>query len=120
MNAPAPRWSALTLATADAEEALAFWMLVGYRLTGRFEGDRFLTLQGADGSKLNLQLVPGYEGRPFGRPVIHVHDVDALHAALARSGHATDGPPVDAIWGERVFHVIDPDGHEIAIATSLR
>jgi uncharacterized glyoxalase superfamily protein PhnB len=28
-------------------------------------------------------------------------------------------PPRDAQWGERFFHVTDPDGHEISFAWPL-
>jgi uncharacterized glyoxalase superfamily protein PhnB len=28
-------------------------------------------------------------------------------------------PPHDATWGERYFHVSDPDGHELSFATPL-
>jgi uncharacterized glyoxalase superfamily protein PhnB len=27
--------------------------------------------------------------------------------------------PADAIWGERYFHITDPDGHEISFAMLL-
>lgn len=73
---------------------------------------------------INLMLSPGYEPPPpqpgapggWGRAVIFVEDVDALHSDLTRSG--VDAPaPRDAPWGERYFHVLDPDGHELSFAT---
>ena len=58
---------------------------------------------------------PGAPGG-WGRAVIFVEDVDALHAQLTSAG--VDAPePRDAPWGERYFHVLDPDGHELSFAT---
>ena len=59
--------------------------------------------------------VPGVAGG-WGRAVIFVDDVDALHAQLIGGG--IEAPtPRDAPWGERYFHVLDPDGHELSFAT---
>ena len=58
---------------------------------------------------------PGVAGG-WGRAVIFVSDVDALHAQLAGAG-VEAAPPRDAPWGERYFHVLDPDGHELSFAT---
>ena len=42
--------------------------------------------------------------------------VDALHSLLEERG--IEAPtPRDAPWGERYFHLIDPDGHELSFAT---
>ena len=30
-----------------------------------------------------------------------------------------EGEPVDAKWGERYFHVLDPDGYRLSFATPL-
>ena len=58
---------------------------------------------------------PGVPGG-WGRAVIFVEDVDALHTQMTSAG--IDAPaPRDAPWGERYFHVLDPDGHELSFAT---
>ena len=72
---------------------------------------------------INLMHAPSFKpaepqpGAPggWGRAVIFVDDVDALHARL----HKQPGleSPRDAPWGERYFHVSDPDGHELSFAT---
>jgi uncharacterized glyoxalase superfamily protein PhnB len=36
------------------------------------------------------------------------------------SGAQPDAPPRDAAWGERFFHLTDPDGHELSFARLLR
>ena len=28
--------------------------------------------------------------------------------------------PRDATWGERYFHIVDPDGHELSFAQPIR
>jgi uncharacterized glyoxalase superfamily protein PhnB len=48
--------------------------------------------------------------------IIHVEDVDALHAHARAEGLAPEAPPRDAEWGERYFHLRDPDGHELSFA----
>jgi uncharacterized glyoxalase superfamily protein PhnB len=35
-------------------------------------------------------------------------------------GDEPETAPRDADWGERFFHLIDPDGHELSFARSLR
>jgi hypothetical protein len=64
--------------------------------------------------------------------VVFVADVDALYARLTQQQHEEEQPgqqeqlgralgtilpPRDAPWGERYFHVSDPDGHELSFAT---
>src|SRR5205085_438965 len=46
-------------------------------------------------------------------------DVDALHARAVAAGLTPDGAPRDAAWGERFFHLTDPDAHELSFATPL-
>jgi len=48
-----------------------------------------------------------------------VDDVDALYHRLTGAGLSPDSPPQDASWGERYFHITDPDGHELSFARRL-
>ena len=50
---------------------------------------------------------------------LYVSDVDAVYDLMKRSGYKPRGPPADAPWGERYFHIIDPMGHELAVAKPL-
>ena len=54
--------------------------------------------------------------RRWGRAVIFVDDVDLIHERLVGAGIRIAKPPMDAPWGERYFHVIDPNGHELSFA----
>jgi uncharacterized glyoxalase superfamily protein PhnB len=51
--------------------------------------------------------------------IFHVSDVDELHARVVASGYLPDTEPSDAAWGERYFHLTDPDGHELSFARPL-
>jgi uncharacterized glyoxalase superfamily protein PhnB len=48
--------------------------------------------------------------------IFWVDDVDAMHDRTLAAGADPTGPPADAPWGERYFHVRDPDGHELSFA----
>ena len=55
-----------------------------------------------------------------GRLIFYVTDVDAFHARALAAGMKPEHEPRDAQWGERYFHLIDPDGHELSFAVPLR
>ena len=38
---------------------------------------------------------------------------------LQSEGYRTETAPADASWGERYFHIRDPDDHELSIARPL-
>jgi hypothetical protein len=55
-------------------------------------------------------------------PAVAVNVVDAPPLADARAvaaGLRPQAPPRDAEWGERFFHLTDPDGHELSFARPL-
>jgi predicted enzyme related to lactoylglutathione lyase len=51
--------------------------------------------------------------------IFHVTDVDALYDRALAAGCQPTTAPRDAEWGERFFHLIDPDGHELSFARPL-
>jgi len=106
--------SAVTFAVRDMARAIDFYKTVGFTLVHGSEEDPFATLQGGD-AYVNLALRPEYEERWWGRTIFRVDSADTLHAELVAQGVACD-PPRDAAWGERYFHVRDPDGHELSFA----
>src|SRR5262249_55081519 len=55
----------------------------------------------------------------WGRVIFYHSDVDALHASVIAAGYRPDTAPRDAEWGERFFHLTDPDGHELSFAKPL-
>jgi uncharacterized glyoxalase superfamily protein PhnB len=46
-------------------------------------------------------------------------DVDALYRRVLALKLCPDTSPQDAPWGERFFHLSDPDGHELSFARPL-
>jgi Glyoxalase/Bleomycin resistance protein/Dioxygenase superfamily len=53
-----------------------------------------------------------------GRLIFHVEDVDAWWEHLTAFGFKPE-PPRNVSWGERYFHMLDPDGHELSFARRL-
>jgi predicted enzyme related to lactoylglutathione lyase len=48
-----------------------------------------------------------------------VPDVDALLPTVESAGGTVPGPPNDMPWGQRVGHVLDPDGNMLNLTTEL-
>ena len=56
----------------------------------------------------------------WGRAIFFADDVDAQFAQVVSAGLAPEFSPRDGSWGERYFHIVDPDGHEISFARPIR
>lgn len=110
--------SAVTLATRDMAAAVRFYRLCGFALLYGGETASFTSFR-AGTSYLNLTAEPA-EFAWWGRAIFYESDVDGLHARLVAAGVAPQAAPRDAPWGERFFHVTDPDGHEISFAWPLK
>ena len=111
--------SAITLATHDMARAVRFYRTLGFTLSHGGEDAAFTSLQ-AGTCHLNLILQPADRRWSWwGRVIFHVSDVDALHARAVTAGFCPDTAPRDAEWGERFFHITDPDGHELSFARPL-
>ena len=42
-----------------------------------------------------------------------------MYARAIAQGLYPEAAPRDAEWGERYFHLLDPDGHELSFAKAL-
>jgi uncharacterized glyoxalase superfamily protein PhnB len=42
-----------------------------------------------------------------------------MYLRATAAGCVPAAEPADAPWGERYFHVLDPDGHELSFAKPL-
>ena len=51
--------------------------------------------------------------------IFYVSDVDALYERAILLRLHLNHAPRDAAWGERYFHLTDPDGHEVSFARLL-
>ena len=131
------RISAVTLLITDMKRSCSFYSrLPGFVLVyGGGRNDRFTTFK-IGGIKpstyLNLELVASKSSgtsylksaKHVTRIIFHTHDVDKLYLHMQKSKTIPklinfEGEPVDAKWGERYFHVLDPDGYQLSFATPL-
>jgi glyoxalase/bleomycin resistance protein/dioxygenase superfamily protein len=77
----------------------------------RANAARFTSFHAGSGY-LNLVEAPaGQTWSSWGRVIFHVDDVDRQHGRALAAGLSPAAAPRDAPWGERYFHIPDPDGH---------
>lgn len=113
-----PEINAITLFTRRMAEAVVFYRTVGMTVVYGGADAEFTSL--AHGR--NYVNLSGGEAAPpglWGRVVFHVASPDDVHAQLTDAGYRPEFEPKDAPWGERYFHVRDPDGHELSFARRL-
>jgi catechol 2,3-dioxygenase-like lactoylglutathione lyase family enzyme len=111
--------AAVTLRVADMPRSVRFYRdVLGMEIVYGGEDAPFSSLRakGAEDPILNLEQgrsVPGW-----GRMIFYVADVDAFWEYLRGKGFNPEKPR-DASWGERYFHMPDPDGHELSFARPI-
>jgi catechol 2,3-dioxygenase-like lactoylglutathione lyase family enzyme len=110
--------SAITLAVKEMPRSIAFYQALGLELIYGGPDQTFTSLKSGQ-AFVNLIAAPKKHIHWWGRVILHVDDVDALYQKVTAAGLATEAPPQDASWGERYFHLRDPDGHELSIAQPL-
>jgi catechol 2,3-dioxygenase-like lactoylglutathione lyase family enzyme len=111
--------NAITLATRDMRRAVGFYRLLGFEMLYGGEDAAFTSFR-AGKQHLNLIAQPTDKTWSWwGRVIFYESDVDTLHARLVAAGLNPAAPPRDAAWGERYFHISDPDGHELSFAWPL-
>jgi catechol 2,3-dioxygenase-like lactoylglutathione lyase family enzyme len=120
-NSPEPqieRLSAITLATRDMARAVRFYEALGF--VRSFGGpDEAFTSFAFGPSFLNLIAETHGPINWWGRVIVYVSDVDGVYRKALAAGLAPQFAPTDAPWGERYFHITDPDGHELSFAKPL-
>jgi len=111
--------SAVTLGTHDMARAVGFYRMLGFTLHHGGEDSAFTTFH-AGNAHLNLIAQPADRRWSWwGRVIIYHSDVDGLYDRLVAAGYHPQEKPRDAEWGERFFHITDPDGHELSFAHPL-
>ena len=130
--------SAVTLFIENMERSCKFYSLIpGFKLVyGGSPTDSFTTYEvGSDEFKnnpktfLNLELASliGPDSniddrrKHFGRIIFHTEDVDKLYFYLKKNHDLStailiENEPRDAPWGERYFHIREPDGYQLSFA----
>ena len=117
----------------------------GFRLTyGGKPSDRFTTFEIGKGSKtttyLNLEVIEVVEAssdfykkpnlgktrdsEDFGRIIFHTENVDTLYSYMKQDEDISksvvfENEPTNAPWGERFFHIREPNGYQLSFAQPL-
>lgn len=117
----------------------------GFRLTyGGEASDSFTTFELGEGTKatmyLNLERIEDDKGsfdfskKPnlgktrvgegFGRVIFHTENVDKLYSYMKQDEYISksivfENEPTNAPWGERFFHIREPNGYQLSFAKPL-
>lgn len=112
--------SAITLATHDMQRAVTFYKTLGFEVVHGSETSPFTSFRAGAGFLNITAEAPGKRWSWWGRAIFYVSDVDAMYERAVAAGYKPSTTPRDAEWGERFFHLDDPDGHELSFARPLR
>ncbi len=108
--------SAVTLKVASMRTSIQFYRdVLGMEMIYGGEDSYFSSLRTMDTRSPILNLEQGRSVTDWGRMIFYVPDVDAMWVYLKEKGFHPQSPQ-DASWGERYFHMSDPDGHELSFA----
>jgi catechol 2,3-dioxygenase-like lactoylglutathione lyase family enzyme len=111
--------SAVTFVTQNMERSVEFYRTLGFPLLYGGEDKRFTSFR-AGNSYLNLTAGSSDRQHAWtGRVIFYTSDVDALYEHAVLHGLRPEAEPRNAEWGERFFHLTDPDGHQISFAKPL-
>jgi catechol 2,3-dioxygenase-like lactoylglutathione lyase family enzyme len=117
--------SAVTLHTADMAASVSFYGALGFPVVVGGRDAEFTTFRSGGSAAVpnfvNVQLDRAHDpmGPIWGRVIFWVDDVDIVYARAVAAGFTPATTPTDAPWGERYFHIRDPDGHELSFAKPL-
>ena len=111
--------SAITFRVANMTVSVRFYRdVLGMEIIYGGEDGCFSSLRTKDVKDPILNLEQGSAVAHWGRMIFYVADVDAFWEHLRGKGLQPESPR-DAPWGERYFHISDPDGHELSFARPL-
>jgi catechol 2,3-dioxygenase-like lactoylglutathione lyase family enzyme len=129
------RISAVTLIISNMERSCNFYSQIpGWKLVyGGSCNDTFTTYEVGENipkMSLNLELSRNndnkkeFKRRHFGRIIFHTEDVDKLYSYLKNNERISnmirfEDEPKNATWGERYFHIIEPDGYQLSFAKPI-
>jgi len=111
--------SAITLRVANMTASVWFYRdVLGMEIIYGGEVECFTSLRTKDVEDPILNLEQDSPVAHWGRMIFYVADVDAFWSYLRGKGFHPETPR-DASWGERYFHMSDPDGHELSFACPI-
>ena len=112
--------SAVTFRVSNMKASVQFYRdVLGMEVLYGGEGAFFSSLRAGEAESAILNLEQGKPVDGWGRLIVHVADVDAIWRRLNKLGFEPEKPQ-NASWGERYFHLLDPDGHELSFARPLK
>ncbi len=127
------RISAVTLFVNDMNNSCGFYSRIpGFTLTYSSKNFTTFTLGDNIGKQTHLNLELANQDilfdnklKDFGRIIFHADNVDALYCYLNNDDSFSkliiiESKPENAKWGERYFHVRDPDGYQLSFAQPLK
>lgn len=126
--------SAVTLLVSDMKRSCNFYSKVpGFKQVYGGSEDSFTSYKIGEKSSayLNLELSKSSNGdehvnsKNFLRVILHTDDVDKLYSYFKNDqiiSHliSFENEPSSASWGERYFHIRDPDGYILSFAQPLK
>ena len=118
--------SAVTLLVSDMKRSVDFYSKIpNFKMVYGGPDAQFTSFLIDDTMKsyLNLKLNETHS-TDFGRIIFYTDDVDGLFAYMQDDKIISElgkfeSKPQDATWGERFFHMLDPDGYKLSFATPL-
>jgi hypothetical protein len=130
--------SAVTLSVKNMEKSCKFYSIIpGFMVAyGGSSNDSFTTFEIGEGSTykvyLNLEVKSNIDSTirhhidkmDFGRIMFYSVDVDELYSRLTNDASISElvsfeNEPMNASWGERFFHMRDPDGYQLSFAMRI-
>jgi len=118
--------SAVTLLIPDMKKSVDFYSKIpNLKIVYGGTDSQFTSFMIEDTAKSYLNLKLSETHSPdFGRIVFYVDDVDELFAYMENDETISglgklETKPDDASWGERFFHMLDPDGYRLSFATPI-
>jgi catechol 2,3-dioxygenase-like lactoylglutathione lyase family enzyme len=128
------RISAVTLLIKNMKTSCSFYSQIpGFKLVyGGSSNDTFTTFEIGEHipkDYLNLEIygttTNNYARKHFGRIIFHTEDVDKLYLYMKSNSNVSniisfEDEPRDASWGERYFHIREPDGYQLSFAMPIK
>jgi catechol 2,3-dioxygenase-like lactoylglutathione lyase family enzyme len=118
--------SAVTLPVHNMKNSVNFYSKIpNFKIVYGGLDSPFTSFLIEDATKSYLNLKWAETRSPnFGRIIFYVDNVDDLFAYMENDEIISvlgelESKPEDATWGERFFHVLDPDGYKLSFATPI-
>ena len=118
--------SAVTLPVSDMKKSFEFYSKIpNFKIVYGGPDSKFTSFIIEDVTKSYLNLKLSKINSPdFGRIIFYVDNVDEFFAYMDNDKTISglgklESKPEDAVWGERFFHMLDPDGYKLSFATPI-